>query len=452
MTYHSPPMRRGPLPVRRTRITLALAAAVLAPLSARPGHAQAVDTVVAVRTLERFAAACDEHGRLIWGRPLCGPVVLVHAPTRAAIANAPDPDSDFAERDGAWFGSLPAGMPLASTAVTWGGEEWAMVLLPLPAAEFDRLALVAHEAFHRIQPSLGLAARDALSPHLEDEQGRLWLRMELRALAAALRDEGDEGGAALHDALRFRAHRHHLYPGADTLEALLERQEGLAEYTGIAFAMSVLGVGAEPVLRHLEGFERRPSYVRALGYGTGPALGLLLDRRAPGWREQAGERPLADMLADAVGFTADPDAPEADLVARAARYDYTEVAREESTRAAAAAARLADIHARLLDAPVLLLEQDDLRATFNPNELVPVPGHGTYYPTGTFQATWGRLEVTAAGALVTPDWQTVRVPAAAARLGAGARSVHGEGWTLDLAPGWNVEPTAGGGWRLVAEK
>jgi hypothetical protein len=414
--------------------------------------AQAVDTATAIQALDDFAAACDDHGRRLWGQPLCGPLVLVHAPTRAAIANNPDPDGSFLAHRGAWVGSLPAGLATANTSVSWGGAEWAMVLLPLPPDAFDRLALLAHEAFHRVQDELGLSAPDAQNPHLDEEQGRVWLRMELRALAEALRHEGVEGRAALLDALRFRDHRYHLYPGADTLEALLERHEGLAEYTGAVFAMSVLDTGVDPVLHWLERFERRPSFVRALGYGTGPALGLLLDRHAPGWRDQAGRRPLASLLAEAVGFTGLDAVAAADLVARAERYGYDAVAAEESRRARESAARLADIRARLLDGPVVALRQDDLRASFNPNELVPVGEEGTYYPTGTFQAAWGSLAVTAGGALVSPDWRAVRVPAPTDGPAAVGGRITGEGWTLDLAEGWTVQPAGDGAWRAIAEK
>jgi hypothetical protein len=413
--------------------------------------AQTVDTATAVQALDEFAAACDDQGRRLWGQTLCGPVVLVHAPTRASIANRPDPDGRFTPGAGAWLGALPAGMPTANTSVAWGGAEWAMVLLPLPADPFDRLALLAHEAFHRIQDELGLSARDVQNPHLDDEQGRVLLRMELRALADALRHDGEAGRAALLDALRFRAHRHHLYPGADTLEALLERHEGLAEFTGVAFAMSVLNTPLDPVLERLERFERRPSYVRALGYGTGPALGMLLDRHAPGWREEAGERPLAALLADAAGVTHLDTGSAGDIVDHARRYGYEVVVAEESQRARESAARLADIRARLLDGPVLLLRQDDLRASFNPNELVPVGDAGTYYPTGTFQAAWGTLSVTAGGAVVSPDWRTVRVPAPDDPT-AGESAVRGEGWALELAEGWTVQPGGDGVWRVVGEK
>jgi hypothetical protein len=432
---------------------IALLPIALLPIAAPPAGAQAVGSALAVTALTRFAAACDAEGRALWGRPLCGPVVLVHAPSRAAISNAPDPDGDFQRRGDFWFGELPAALPTANTSVHWGDAAWAMVLLPLPRDEFAYLSLIAHEAFHRIQPDLGLGARDAQNPHLDEQEARVWFRLELRALAAALRSPSG-GTAEIRDALAFRARRHRIFPGADTLEAQLERHEGLAEYTGIVFAQRATAAGLEPVLQLLHDFERRRSFVRSLGYGTGPALGLLLDRHAPGWRAHAARRPLHELLAEAVGFTGRAiDAAVGAVIdadVRALAYGYPELRAEEAARAAEATARLADIRQRVMDGPVLLLAQADLRASFNPGELVPVADAGTYYPTGTFQAAWGTLVVTRGGALLSPDWQRLRVPLHGARRT--GPIVEGDGWRLELADGWTTVAVPGGDWRAARSK
>jgi hypothetical protein len=411
----------------------------------------AVDTLASLAALARFDAACDAEGRRLWGASLCGPVVLVNAATRVAIANRPDAAGTFTPMAGGWVGTVPTALPTANTVVEWEGERWAMALLPLPADTFSALSLIAHEAFHRIQPALGLSARDVANPHLDGEAGRLWLRLELRALAAALREPASPA-AAVHDALHFRAIRQRLHPGADTLEALLEQAEGLAEYTGVAFAAALLGAGPTRVAADLAAFERRPSYVRSLGYATGPAIGLLLDSRMPDWRHRVATQSLSDLLAEASGFdmASARALPPDSAVARARRYGYDELAAEEAQRAAAAAVRDADIRARLLTGSVLLLEQRDLRASFNPNELVPVADAGTYYPTGTFTAAWGSVQVSSGGALVTPDWRALRLPAEDLQLVAAGREAMGAGWRLQLAPGWRLVRAADGTWRAVS--
>src|SRR5690606_12154716 len=123
-----------------------------------------------------------------------------------------------------------------------------------------------------------------VNPHLDEPEGRILLRLEHRALASALSLDGAAADSALRDAMPFRVARHARYPGADTLETALEIQEGIAEYTGTVVALRRTGGGPGPMLSSMEAFEDRPTYVRSLGYGTGPAFGLLLDRHAPGWQ------------------------------------------------------------------------------------------------------------------------------------------------------------------------
>ena len=43
-----------------------------------------------------------------------------------------------------------------------------------------------HELFHRIQPDLGLMTISGNNAHLDTVEGRVWLRLEWRALARAL--------------------------------------------------------------------------------------------------------------------------------------------------------------------------------------------------------------------------------------------------------------------------
>lgn len=444
--------------VRPPAVVLVLVASLAGPAGSAHLAAQEVDTLAASAAVDAFGANCRALGEGLWGRSLCGPHVLVHAPTRAALASRRDPGGSFTPVAGVYAGRLPDGMPMASTAVTWDGERWAMVLLPLPTDRRARYALLAHEAFHRAQPELGLEASDPASPHLDQEEGRVWLRLELRALARALEATGDDAARAALDALLFRAHRHALYPGADTLEAALELNEGLAEYTGLRYAAMMLGEDVAWTARRIRDFESTDSFVRSFAYATGPALGLLLDRLHPDWRPRAVHgHPLAALLADALptdalltdarrtdAGAAQPVAGNDELTARAAVYDHAAVAIEEAQRAARLAARLDDIRRRLLEGPTLLLRQSKLSAVFNPNELVPV-ADATYYPTGSFTAAWGRVEVREGGALLSRDWSTLRLPSGELRIDGDV--VRGGGWTLELAEGWSVRETDGG-WEL----
>jgi hypothetical protein len=411
---------------------LAVLAADTARAVALPGPAEG-----AAFALERFARACalaDGH----WAVPLCGPVVLVDPQTRLAVANQPDPGREFAAAGAVFIGRWPDHNPVANTAVEWDGEYWAMAMLPVHHEPFEQLRLLAHESFHRIQPALGLSTEDPHAAHLDELEGRLWLRLELRALAQALDTDDTAARAAATDALAFRAWRQSRFAGSAASERMLEANEGLAEYAGTRFALDATGDPVSHVARSTRRFEERRSYVRSLGYGTGPALGLLLDRYLQGWRDGLEAVPaLADMLADALGF--DALAVREAPVARAAAYGYDAVHEEERTRATEREALLAHYRARLVDGPVLELRgTSEFRYGFDPNSVVPMGERGTVFPTAFFMDAWGTLRVERGGALMSPERDRVLITAPTTLPRAGERELHGDGWVLELAPGWRV--------------
>lgn len=158
-----------------------------------------LDAASATTVFGQAQALCDADGGRAWGVSLCGPILIADPATRDFIANADGVDAPL-EREGALFtGRLPDAVPIANTAVRWNGRVWTMLMAPLPEDETARSILLMHEAWHRIQDQIGLKAIHADQPQLETEAGRLSLRLELRALSAAL--------AAVEPAERRRAGR-----------------------------------------------------------------------------------------------------------------------------------------------------------------------------------------------------------------------------------------------------
>lgn len=426
------------------RLTIGLLlSAVLTP----PLEGQVVDTAGMRAAAREFLAGCDG-GTALWGRTLCGPMIIVDPDSRFAIANRKPVSGEFWSHDGLYAGVLPGGIQVANTAMDWNGERWSFVLAPVPADPVVRRGLLFHEAFHRIQPALGLDGRDLLNGHLNERDGRYLLRLELRALAVAVRGQEPRGGVALKDALLFRARRQQLYPGADTMEAALEKAEGLAEYTGARMALAGRA-GDSAIATAVPGFEQRPSYARALGYGTGPMLGVLLDRIRPDWRSRLGREGFAAQLPAAIGWTPPADLAKA-VAQRAGVYGGVAIAKEEDGRVAARLAMKDDFRARLSTGAVLVLASKKLNMSFNPNTVVPLDSLGTVYPTGSFMGEWGTIEVTGGGALVGPMYDAVRVPASPSLLTKGP-VVVGQGWTLTMKPGWKLAPGDRAGDYTVVE-
>lgn len=413
-------------------------------LVALPTLAQTpAERAAAIAGVEAFQANCRADDGRLWGVTLCGPLIVVDGRTGLAVATAKPPAGSFAAERGVWVGRVPEGMQVANTAIEWEGTLWSTVRLPLPEHEYLRDKLIAHEAFHRVQQALGLTARDAINAHLDEEDGRVLLRLELRALTAAATRTDATADAAVRDAVLFRFARHRRYPGADTLEAMLELQEGLPEYTGARLALRTRPDTAAVLQAATREFESRPTFVRALGYGTGPVLGLVLDRIRPAWRQQLRAEGFAAQLRTALDWRAPSDL-EAAVAAAAARYDGAALRDAEHARATERAARLVAYRDALVRGPVLIARAEQLYRSFNPNTLVPLDDAGTVYPTGTFSADWGVLTVESGGALLAPSNREVRVSTAGMTRD-GELKLIGKGWTLELKPGWRVAAGARAG-------
>jgi hypothetical protein len=175
----------------------------------------------------------NDAGRL-WGTLLYGPMLLVDPETRAVVANEPDAQGLLHPERSLYVGTLPESVPIADAPTEWAGKRWTMLRWPLPEDTLTRRVEFAHEMFHRIQPELHLNAPDTLNSHLDTAEGRLWLELEWRALAAALIESGQAQTQAISDALSFRNHRHEMFRGSAESERNLEIAEGIAEYTGLS--------------------------------------------------------------------------------------------------------------------------------------------------------------------------------------------------------------------------
>ncbi len=424
-----------------------LCVSVLAAMSARGASAQLPDSVAVqgVAALNEFEHVCKDPVAALWRLSLCGAIVLVDPDTRAFLANRQPSAGTFAKRGNFYTGILSGDVVIANTATGWGTQRWTMVMLPLPDDPFDRTRLLIHEAFHRIQPELDLPAFNVMIPQLEERDARYWVRLELRALSAAQLDSGDERARqAAANALLFRAVRHREYPGIDTLEAALELNEGLAEYSGMVVAGRIHHVSNHALAQTaMTSLERRATFVRSYAYGTGPLLGLALDRFAPAWRNTiASTRSLSAALAGAIDWT-EPASLAEQARARASAYDGAVIAEEEDRRAQARALQLAGYRARLIDGPVLILHQRGLGGGFNPNTIIPLGDAGLVYPSRTVFAEWGELTVDSGGLLVANDRTLAYVTAEGLQLNAGTAT--GNGWALKLAPGWTIRRGARSG-------
>lgn len=388
-----------------------------------PALAEGIDLSKAKSYLAERQAICDADRGKLWGKPLCGPMMFVEDAGRDIAANQAGQGGALAAHGDLFTGKLPSGIPISNTATDWDGVRWSMLEWPLPEDRAERDTLLIHESWHRIQAELGLPSRSPVSAHLGTVPGRIALRLEWRALAAALAaPDAAARKQAVRDALTFRRWRREATRGAGASENELELNEGLAEYTGRKLA----GQDAAAIVTILQRAERKSSFVRSFAYTSGPAYGYLLDSYGSDWRSRlSAKSDLGAMLASAAGIPSPKDtAREAKTAGQ--RYGYAALAEEERDAEHRRTEQAKHWAAQLVEGPVLRLPLVKMQIHFNPSNLFPLPPHGTVYPTLEVIDEWGSLK-TETGGLIGKDWSSVILPASA------------QG-SITLKPGWGWRP------------
>ena len=404
-------------------------------------HAQALQPISIDSAMRDFAQAhalCTADNAKLWGVSLCGPIMFVDAPSRAIVASEGDAKGVLRASDGAFVGVLPADQNIANTAVEWSGVKWTQMLWPIPDDERLRATLMVHELFHRIQDQLALPKHDVgENAHLDELNGRYYMQLEWRALTRALeaRSDADREDAA-KDALLFRAERYRIYPSAAVQEHGLEQNEGLAEYTGVRVGNPTAELQTTMALHDLSAHPSDATFVRSFAYATGPAYGLLLDRYAPGWHAALKAGDGFDVMLSRALHVA-PAANGQQLASeRAAKYDGAALHAAEVDRDTKRQQLLAANRGKFVDGPVLTLKFLKMNVQFDPRNLQPLGDAGTVYPTIRVSDQWGVIEGKN-GALMKPDWSALVVAAPSSTAG---MHIVGDGWTLELNPGWKVVP------------
>lgn len=411
-------------------------------------RAQSIDSAAQLASSYFKEAKAGAQTHQIWPVPLYGPMLFVDLNTRVTYANMQDSTGILKPVGAIYEGILPKDVMIANTTIVWGGRKWAVMLWPLPADRDDRVNLMLHESFHRIQEQLGLPMRNPTVDHLGTMQGRIYFLLELRALEAALKKHVNQRGTDLENALTFREKRRELFPKTFGNERELELGEGLPEYTGM-----ILGRPEEHIQPHLcatiDTAENRKSLIRAAAYITGPVYGYLLYQKSPEWTLKIDSNSDFPVLISQYYRIPLPQAASEQKIAKLEKKYHaddilnTEKLKEEKRL------QQADKYISLFEKqPVLKIKLVKMRINFNPNNLFDLGDYGTVYPDAEISDDWGHLTVTAIGMLMK-DWQLVTVSAAG--IITNGNEVNGNGWKLRLNNGWKIKPDDNSHFVLVKE-
>ncbi|HFK5568627.1 TPA: hypothetical protein ACG0AO_000408 [Elizabethkingia meningoseptica] len=385
----------------------------------------------------------------LWNKDLYGGILLVTPKSRQVYSNESDAKNSLTPHQDIYTGTLPGNINIANTSVQWNGKTWAMIMLPLSKDKYDRINLLAHELFHTVQSSLGFPQGNKESNHLDQKDGRTYLRLELEALKkAVLSDSQKEQRKHLTNAFMFRKYRNILFPGSNETENQLELNEGLAEYTGFVIS----GRNKEQAKQHfsdnINSFLKNPTYVRSFAYNTTPVYGYLLSQKDKYWNQKVtANSNLTDVFIKALNIKIPADVKAA-VEKISPEYDGASIIKEEQIREEKIKIRIAEYKAKLIEQPHLEIRFEKMNVSFDPRNILPIEDKGTVYPNIRVTDNWGILEVKN-GALMYPNWDrmSISIPAKI-----NDQLVEGDGWTLQLNSNYTVKKDEKGNNYILIKK
>ncbi|MBB6131158.1 hypothetical protein [Mucilaginibacter lappiensis] len=382
---------------------------------------------------EAAAAARNQH---VWNAQIYGPMFFVDPKSRLTYANMPD-SAGILKPDGPVYkGILPEEVIIANTAVHWEGRMWSVMLWPMLKDHDERVNLMMHESFHRMQAKIGLPELSPTIEHMSSMYGRIYFLLELKALEAALSKPLDQRSVDLTNALIFRQKRHELFPGTFKNERILEMSEGLAEYTGV-----ILGRPKGSIRQHLyhqiDTAGQRKSLIRSCAIITGPVYGYLLYEKNPRWTLKVDSNSDFPLLIAEYYHIGLPKHESDIMIARLEKeYNGDAIIRSEKIKEEHRLQIVKQYIELFTQQPVLTITLQKMGISFNPNTLFDLSDYGTVYPTAEVKDTWGTLSVTANGMLMK-DWKIITLPASEG-LNINNRMIECNGWKINLNDGWKV--------------
>jgi hypothetical protein len=377
-----------------------------------------------------------DNGQL-WNHPLDGPILLVDRDNRVIIANETDLSGALKKQGTVFTGWLPEQVNIANTAFDWNGKRWTMVALPLPDQKEERLNLLIHELFHRIQPAIGFDSLfEIQSTHLDSKEGRIYLKLELEALKKACLSE--DPLPHLKNALLFRQYRYQLFPEARQAENSLEINEGLAEYTGAILSGRDDAALKKHFAEKIDGFYDNPTFVRSFAYYTIPVYGYFMRQTDNRWNLKINRHTnLPDFIIEFFQLTPQNLVLE-DIKRIGENYGMDSIIDQETQRQLKHEALVNHYRKIFLGDSVVKISLQNMNIGFNPGNIMPLDTLGTVYPNLRITDNWGILEVDSCGALINPGWNMVTI---SFPIAISDTEITGRGWNLKLNSGWKLEKT-----------
>ena len=382
----------------------------------------------------------------LWNKDLYGAMLLVDPQTRQLYANEPDTDGILKPNGSIYSGILPDNINIANTSINWSGKRWAMIMIPLPQNKQDRINLLAHELFHSAQPSLGFALNNTENNHLDQRDGRIYLRLELEALKKAIQSSSEkELLQHLTNALTFRKYRYTLYDGANTTENQLELNEGIAEFTGVIISDRNKRQVTMFFVDGINSFLTNPTFVRSFAYYTTPVYGYILYNKDEDWNKKISiETDLTNYFINAFNINIPTDLRK---TTESISDDYSGqiIIQEETKREEKTKKLIAEYKLKFIEQPHFEIQFEKMNVSFDPRNIIPIEDKGTIYPNIRVTDLWGILTVEN-GALMSPKWDKISITNP---IKTEDKMIIGDGWILQLTDGYTIKKDETGNSKLT---
>ena len=393
-----------------------------------------VDFRQAALTFTELKETLGKDGGKLWNHKLDGPVLLINRDTRIIIANENDLQGNFQKHKNLFFGKFPENLNIGNGIQEWNGKLWAVAGLPLSEIREERMRLVIHELFHRIQPEIGFdSLTEDDNTHLDTKEGRILLKLELEALKkATLSNQPEEH---IKNALLFRKYRHLLFPESSYSENSLEINEGIAEYTGtILCGLDNSGL-LERYRSRIDQIYPMPTFVRSFPYCTMPVYGYFMREKKKEWnRNITNTTNLTTFMSDF--FNVNQQNLNLDEITLAGKYYYLDSIRIfEENRQHLQSIQINKYIIQFSGDSVLSIHLDGIEVAYNMKNFVLLGTIGTVYQNIRIADDWGILEVDSCGALVSSDWKNVIISYPKVITDT---LITGKGWKLKLNNHWEL--------------
>jgi len=248
-----------------------------------------IDLDVAAELFAIVQAIWDEDDGQLIGVPLHAPLMISDVLTRHAVTNQPDAFGQFIRHGDVYVGIVPENIFVGANPATVSGTLWGTAGIEYyMSGDFDKtdfIRLLIHEGFHAIQDYIisGQIARGNNFVHFNEAEARISAVLEIEALFAALRSDGDERLTHIHNALSLRNSRRYGRSVVGRTENQHEINEGLAM---LAEYMLVSG-DTETALEWLESAWTSSRVGSRLnissGYYSGVLYAMLLNETDADW-------------------------------------------------------------------------------------------------------------------------------------------------------------------------